>query len=53
MKLSYSILTHDEDESLLKLLNFLVEHKDYVHKEPKHFKLGLLAAWIVLGYYSF
>ena len=28
MKLSYSILTHNEDESLLKLLNFLVEHKD-------------------------
>ena len=27
-KISYSILTHNEDESLLKLLEFLVEHKD-------------------------
>ena len=28
MKISYSILTHNEDESLLKLLEFLVNHKD-------------------------
>jgi len=28
MKISYSILTHNETDSLLKLLNFLVEHKD-------------------------
>ena len=28
MKISYSILTHNEDESLLKLLEFLVKHKD-------------------------
>ena len=28
MKISYSILTHNEDESLLKLINFLVKHKD-------------------------
>tara|TARA_Y100000361_G_scaffold40611_1_gene34759 strand:- start:189 stop:809 length:621 start_codon:yes stop_codon:yes gene_type:complete len=28
MKLSYTILTHNEDESLLKLLDFLVKHKD-------------------------
>ena len=28
MKISYSLLTHNEDESLLKLLEFLVEHKD-------------------------
>ena len=28
MKISYSILTHNEDESLQRLLEFLVEHKD-------------------------
>jgi len=28
MKISYSVLTHNEDDSLLKLLNFLVKHKD-------------------------
>tara|TARA_Y100001970_G_C14238495_1_gene863402 strand:+ start:758 stop:1378 length:621 start_codon:yes stop_codon:yes gene_type:complete len=28
MKISYSLLTHNEDESLLKLLEFLVKHKD-------------------------
>ena len=28
MKISYSILTHNEDESLQKLLEFLVKHKD-------------------------
>ena len=28
MKISYSILTHNEDDSLLKLLEFLVEHKN-------------------------
>ena len=28
MKISYSILPHNEDESLLKLLEFLVNHKD-------------------------
>ena len=28
MKISYSILTHNEDESLMKLLEFLVKHKD-------------------------
>jgi len=28
MKISYSILTHNETDSLLKLLNFIVEHKD-------------------------
>ena len=28
MKISYSMLTHNEDESLLKLINFLVKHKD-------------------------
>ena len=28
MKISYSILTHNEDESLLKLIEFLVKHKD-------------------------
>ena len=28
MKISYSLLTHNEDESLLKLLEFLVNHKD-------------------------
>jgi len=28
MKISYSILTHNEDKSLLKLLEFLVKHKD-------------------------
>ena len=28
MKISYSILTHNEDTSLLKLLEFLVKHKD-------------------------
>ena len=28
MKISYSILTHNEDESLQTLLEFLVKHKD-------------------------
>ena len=28
IKLSYAILTHNETESLLKLIEFLVEHKD-------------------------
>tara|TARA_R110001583_G_scaffold19175_6_gene75336 strand:+ start:496 stop:1116 length:621 start_codon:yes stop_codon:yes gene_type:complete len=28
MKISYSILTHNETDSLLNLLHFLVEHKD-------------------------
>ena len=28
MKLSYSILTHNETDSLLKLIEFLVKHKD-------------------------
>lgn len=28
MKISYSLLTHNEDESLMKLLEFLVKHKD-------------------------
>jgi glycosyltransferase involved in cell wall biosynthesis len=28
MKISYSVLTHNEDDSLLKLLEFLVKHKD-------------------------
>tara|TARA_B100000287_G_scaffold65626_1_gene57188 strand:- start:1328 stop:1948 length:621 start_codon:yes stop_codon:yes gene_type:complete len=28
MKISYSILTHNETDSLLNLINFLVEHKD-------------------------
>ena len=28
MKISYSILTHNETASLLKLLEFLVKHKD-------------------------
>ena len=28
MKISYSLLTHNEDESLLKLLEFLDKHKD-------------------------
>jgi len=28
MKISYSVLTHNEDESLQKLLEFLVKHKD-------------------------
>tara|TARA_Y100001937_G_scaffold117405_1_gene170614 strand:+ start:100 stop:720 length:621 start_codon:yes stop_codon:yes gene_type:complete len=28
MKISYSILTHNETDSLLKLIEFLVEHKD-------------------------
>ena len=28
MNISYSIMTHNEDESLLKLLEFLVKHKD-------------------------
>ena len=28
MKISYSILTHNEDKSLLELLEFLVKHKD-------------------------
>ena len=28
MKISYSVLTHNEDESLQRLLEFLVKHKD-------------------------
>jgi hypothetical protein len=28
MKISYSVLTHNEDTSLQKLLEFLVKHKD-------------------------
>ena len=28
MKISYSVLTHNEDTSLLKLLDFLIKHKD-------------------------
>ena len=28
MKISYSIMTHNEDESLLKLINFIAEYKD-------------------------
>ena len=28
MKISYSILTHNEDKSLQKLLEFLVKYKD-------------------------
>ena len=28
MKISYSILTHNEDESLQRLLEFLVKHND-------------------------
>ena len=28
MKISYSVLTHNETDSLLKLIDFLVEHKD-------------------------
>ena len=28
MKISYSILTHNEKGSLIKLIDFLVEHKD-------------------------
>ena len=28
MKISYSLLTHNEGESILKLINFLVKHKD-------------------------
>ena len=28
MQISYTILTHNEDESLMKLLEFLVKHKD-------------------------
>ena len=28
MKISYSIMTHNEDESLLKLINFIVDNKD-------------------------
>ena len=28
MKISYSLLTHNEDKSLQKLLEFLVKHKD-------------------------
>jgi len=28
MKISYSILTHNETDSLLELINFLVDHKD-------------------------
>ena len=29
MKISYSILTHNETDSLIKLIDFIVEHKDY------------------------
>ena len=28
MKISYSILTHNEDDTLMKLLEFLVKYKD-------------------------
>ena len=28
MKISYSMLTHNETDSLLKLIEFIVEHKD-------------------------
>ena len=28
MNISYSIMTHNEDESLLKLINFITENKD-------------------------
>ena len=28
MKISYSILTHNEDESLQKILDFIIKHKD-------------------------
>ena len=28
MNISYSILTHNEDDSLMRLLEFLVKHKD-------------------------
>ena len=28
MKISYSVMTHNEDESLLKLINFIATHKD-------------------------
>ena len=28
MKISYSILTHNETDSLMNLINFLVKHKD-------------------------
>ena len=28
MQLSYSILTHNETDSLMKLIEFLVKHKD-------------------------
>ena len=28
IKMSYSILTHNETDSLLRLIEFLVEHKD-------------------------
>ena len=28
MKISYSMLTHNEDESLLRLIDFIVDHKD-------------------------
>ena len=28
MNISYSILTHNEDASLMRLLEFLVKHKD-------------------------
>ena len=28
MKISYTILTHNETDSLLKLIEFLVKHKD-------------------------
>ena len=28
MQLSYSILTHNETDSLLKLIEFIVKHKD-------------------------
>ena len=28
MKISYSILTHNETDSLMKLIDFIVDHKD-------------------------
>ena len=28
MKISYSILTHNETDSLLELIHFIMEHKD-------------------------
>ena len=36
MKISYSILTHNEDDSLQKLLEFLVSHKDDEDEMKKH-----------------